>query len=224
MSKRPSSTPIENTNDLKKRKLESSNPQTQALDRTMKKVTFVTGNAGKLREVSAIMNEDSNWIEIDSFDVDLPEYQDTVENISKMKCRMAAEKVGGPVMVEDVGLGFNALNGLPGPYIKWFLKSLGNEGLLKLLAAHEDKTGFAQCTYSFCPGPGVEPITFTGITNGTIVEPRSGDVPSFGWDPIFQPEGFDQTYAEMPMETKNEISHRRKGVEQLRAYLKENDW
>ena len=61
-------------------------------------------------------------------DVDLPEYQGTIEEIARMKCRFAAERVKGPVLVEDTAMGFDALKGLPGPYIKWFLKAVGPEG------------------------------------------------------------------------------------------------
>lgn len=59
-------------------------------------------------------------------------------------------------MVEDTGLCFNALGGLPGPYIKWFLEGLGHDGLNKLLGGFQDKTAYAQCVFAFCAGPGHE--------------------------------------------------------------------
>ena len=61
-------------------------------------------------------------------------------------------QVGGAVMVEDTSLCFNAMGGLPGPYIKWFLQKLGHEGLNKMLAGFEDKTGYAQCIFAYSPG------------------------------------------------------------------------
>lgn len=64
--------------------------------------------------------------------IDLPEYQGSVEEIAESKCKFALEQVKGPVLVEDTGLGFDALKGLPGPYIKWFLKALGPAGELML--------------------------------------------------------------------------------------------
>jgi inosine triphosphate pyrophosphatase len=120
-------------------------------------------------------------------------------------------------MVEDTCLCFHAMKGLPGPYIKWFLQKLGHEGLNAMLVGFEDKSAYAQCTFAYTPGPGVEPIIFVGKTEGRIVPARGpGD---FGWDPIFQPDGFEETYAEMNPEIKNTISHRYRALDGLRKYL-----
>ncbi|CAD6185750.1 unnamed protein product [Caenorhabditis auriculariae] len=91
-------------------------------------LSFVTGNPGKLAEVKAILSN----MEIRSYDVDLNEYQGEPEFISEKKCREAVAVVQGPVIVEDTSLCFNAFGGMPGPYIKWFLKSLGPGGLYKI--------------------------------------------------------------------------------------------
>ncbi|KAF3975565.1 hypothetical protein CMV_001186 [Castanea mollissima] len=93
---------------------------------------------------------------------------------------------------------------------KWFLQKIGHEGLNNLLMAYEDKSGYALCAFSFALGPNAEPITFLGRTPGKIVPPRGPN--DFGWDPIFQPDGYEQTYAEMPKEEKNNISHRSKAL------------
>lgn len=77
-------------------------------------VNFVTGNANKLREVKHILEP---AITVNSQNVDLPELQGTVEEVTLEKCRVAAQKIGGPVLVEDTCLCFNALGGLPGPYM-----------------------------------------------------------------------------------------------------------
>ena len=69
-----------------------------------------------------------------------------------MKCKSAYELIQGPVIVEDTCLGFNAMKGLPGPYIKWFLKSIGPEGLHKMLAGFEDKSATAMATFAYCDG------------------------------------------------------------------------
>ncbi len=70
--------------------------------------------------------------------------------MSTLKCRSAYSIIKGPVIVEDTCLGFNALNGLPGPYIKWFLKSIGPEGLFKMLSGFEDHSGKAMATLAYC--------------------------------------------------------------------------
>ncbi|XP_009593548.1 inosine triphosphate pyrophosphatase isoform X2 [Nicotiana tomentosiformis] len=179
-------------------------------------VTFVTGNAKKLEEVRAILGQS---IPFQSLKLDLPELQGEPEDISKEKARIAAKEVNGPVLVEDTCLCFNALKGLPGPYIKWFLQKIGHEGLNNLLLAYEDKTAYAMCVFSLALGPNTEPLTFVGKTLGRIVPARGPN--DFGWDPIFQPHGYDQTYAEMPKEEKNKISHRGKALELVKSHFAE---
>ncbi|CAH2079398.1 unnamed protein product [Thlaspi arvense] len=179
-------------------------------------VTFVTGNAKKLEEVKAIIG---NSIPFKSLKLDLPELQGEPEDISKEKARLAALQVNGPVLVEDTCLCFNALKGLPGPYIKWFLEKLGHEGLNNLLMAYEDKSAYALCAFSFSHGPGAEPLTFLGKTPGKIVPARGPT--DFGWDPVFQPDEYDQTYAEMAKEEKNKISHRYKSLAMVKSHFKE---
>ncbi|KAK9160150.1 hypothetical protein Syun_006491 [Stephania yunnanensis] len=83
--------------------------------------------------------------------------------------------------------------------------------LNNLLMAYEDKSAYALCVFSLSLGPNVEPVTFLGKTPGKIVLPRGPN--DFGWDPIFQPDGYKQTYAEMPKEEKNKISHRYKALD-----------
>lgn len=145
--------------------------------------------------------------------------QGTPEEIVKEKAKAAAELIKKPCFVEDISLCFTALNDLPGPYIKDFIEKLGQKGLVKVLSAFEDKSAKAVCMIGFCK-PGEEPISFEGITKGMVVEPRGN---RFKWDPIFQPEGYTQTYAEMPQEEKNKISHRKKALEKFKEYLDKND-
>lgn len=182
--------------------------------------------------------------------IDLPEMQGTPEEIAYEKCLAAARHVKGPVVgalfllrvstlpacsvltatrfvtllftqiTEDTCLCFNALGGMPGPYIKHFLEPLGPSGLVKMLAGFDDQSGYAQCTFAYCSGvPGEKPKIFAGKKNGTIVAPRVGT--GFGWDPIFQPDGFDETFAEMDKSVKGKISHRFLALEKLIAFLKE---
>eukprot|EP00211_Chloroparvula_japonica_P015780 CAMPEP_0119131558 /NCGR_PEP_ID=MMETSP1310-20130426/10454_1 /TAXON_ID=464262 /ORGANISM="Genus nov. species nov., Strain RCC2339" /LENGTH=195 /DNA_ID=CAMNT_0007122141 /DNA_START=42 /DNA_END=625 /DNA_ORIENTATION=+ len=178
-------------------------------------VTFVTGNKNKLREVQAIFGDVVN---VRNQDIDLPELQGEPEEISRAKCELAMEKVNGPVMVEDTSLAYTALGGLPGPYIKDFLKKVGHEGLNNLLAAYEDKSAHALACIAYCEGPGSDIHTFVGKTPGRIVPARGPT--NFGWDPVFQPDGYEQTYAEMDDALKNSLSHRSRALALLLTHLK----
>eukprot|EP00127_Corallochytrium_limacisporum_P004939 Clim_evm13s195 gene=Clim_evmTU13s195 len=181
-------------------------------------LTFVTGNKKKLEEVVHILNSNpSVHFDIDNKKIDLPELQGEPEEIARKKCQLAAQDIKGPVITEDTCLCFNALSGLPGPYIKWFLEKVGHDGLNRMLHGFEDKTAYALCTFAFTEGPGEEIFVFEGRTDGRIV-PSRGDN-NFGWDPIFEPEGFAQTYAEMDKDVKHTISHRRRALDAMRVHF-----
>ncbi|CAH0404651.1 unnamed protein product [Chilo suppressalis] len=185
-----------------------------------KTLTFVTGNVKKLEEVRAILGNNFPF-EVISHNLDLPELQGEINEVSIKKCQEAARRLRTPVLVEDTSLCFTALNGLPGPYIKWFLEKIQPEGLTKLLAGWEDKSAEAVCTFAYCAGncEDLDVTLFQGITKGQIVPPRG--TRDFGWDCVFQPNGYDKTYAELPKEEKNSISHRYKALEQLKKYFTE---
>lgn len=186
-----------------------------------KTLTFVTGNENKLKEVIRILG-DNFPLQVISQKVDLPELQGEPDDISREKCRLAAKEIKGPVICEDTCLCFNALKGLPGPYIKWFLDKLKPEGLYKMLSAYEDKSAYALCTFAYSSGnPEDEIVLFHGKTDGKIVEPRGPR--TFGWDPCFLPDGFDKTYAELDKDVKNGISHRGRSLEELRKFFEKGD-
>lgn len=149
--------------------------------------------------------------------LDLDEVQGSMEEVTRHKTLQAADIVQGPVFVEDTCLGFDALGGLPGAYIKWFVQGCGLDGLVKMLAGFEDKTAHAITTFGYCEGPGHEVVLFTGDTKGTIVDSRGPT--TFGWDAVFQPDGFETTYAEMAGDAKNKISHRSKAMKKLKEFL-----
>ncbi|XP_059059375.1 inosine triphosphate pyrophosphatase [Achroia grisella] len=185
-----------------------------------KTLTFVTGNVKKLEEVRAILGNNFP-LEVINHKLDLPELQGEIDEVSIQKCQEAARRLKKPVIVEDTCLCFRALNGLPGPYIKWFLEKLGPEGLIKLLEGWEDKSAEAVCTFAYCAGDeACEDVKiFQGKTQGTIVPPRGSR--DFGWDCVFQPDGYDRTYSELPKEEKNKISHRYKALDKLKSYFME---
>ncbi|KAF8318478.1 Ham1-like protein [Clavulina sp. PMI_390] len=188
-------------------------------------LVFVTGNAMKLKEVKAFLGEEPNpRFTLVNQSLDLPEVQGTTQEVAIEKCKRAAQLVNGPVLVEDTALCFDAMNGLPGPYIKWFLKELGPEGLHTMLNGFSNKGAVALCTFAYSPGPpkddptkDPEVLLFEGRTQGTVVPPRGP--PVFGWNPIFEVNGEGKTYAEMSTEEKNKISHRSRALASLRTYL-----
>ncbi|KAF7587922.1 hypothetical protein BBP40_006517 [Aspergillus hancockii] len=175
-------------------------------------LVFVTGNKNKAKEVKAILGSTTT---LEVLDINLPEIQGSVEEITREKCRVAAETIGGPVLVEDSALEMRALGGLPGAYVKAFVELIGNEGLNKIIGAFDDKTAEAVCTFGYSPGPGQEPTLFQGRLEGQIVPARG--ISSFGWEPIFEVEG--KTLAEMDVEKKNGLSHRFKALVKFREWL-----
>lgn len=107
----------------------------------------------------------------------------------------------------------------PGPYIKWFLKATGPLGLHRMLKGFDDKTAKAVCTIAYINEQGIVNI-FNGETNGMIVEPTVDE--TFGWDSCFKPNGCEVTYAQMPNDEKNLISHRMKAMLKLKEFLDQN--
>ncbi|GAA5857689.1 hypothetical protein JCM8547_004331 [Rhodosporidiobolus lusitaniae] len=197
-----------------------------------RQILFVTGNANKLKEVRAILLASTQHggadasatpsFTVESQDLDLPEIQGNTREVARAKVMAAADKIGGPCITEDTALGFEALNGLPGPFIKYFMKEVGHEGLNSMLSGFPSKKATAICTFAYSSGPGAEPILFEGKTDGKIVPARGPT--NFGWDPVFEPEeGEGKTYAEMDPADKNEISHRYRALDKLRKFLLEQD-
>lgn len=186
-------------------------------------ITFVTGNRKKLEEVQRILSQPNDKGKVLPFTisnkkVDLPELQGDPVDIAKEKCALAANDLGCSVITEDTSLCFNALQNLPGPYIKWFLEKCGHQGLNDMIAFTDDKSGYAQTIVGFCAGPGKGVHVFDGRTDGNIVMPRGSM--DFGWDSIFEPlEGGGCTYAEMSKDQKDGISHRSRAFKKFRLYL-----
>lgn len=177
------------------------------------RAVFVTSNPNKRREAAAILG-----IELGAADLDLPETQALdVAEVAAEKARAAHEALGSPsypVIVEDSGLIVEFWNGLPGALTKWFIKSVGHEGILRMLGAEEDRRARAVCAVAVAGGGEVR--VFVGEVAGEIVREPRGES-GFGWDPIFAPAGAEFTYAEMG-EAKNADSHR------ARAFRVAGEW
>ena len=184
---------------------------------------FVTSNPNKAREAAEILG-----VEVRSIALDLPELQDLdVAQVAAVKAAAAREALGAPdspILVEDSGLVVEAWNGLPGALTKWFLASVGNEGLLRMLSGEEDRSARAVCAVAIAftdagvlaSRQGVR--VFLGEVGGMIApEPRGSG--GFGWDPIFIPEGYSETYAELGPR-KHEDSHRARALKAAREALR----
>ena len=179
----------------------------------MKDLIFITGNLNKLEEARKILPE----FNILQEDTDLPEVQElNAEVIIREKIRTALKLFDKPVFVEDTSLYLDELNGLPGPLIKWFIKSIHCRGIVDMLSAFKNKSAKAACLIGYGEPPN-KILVFKGEIKGEIVEPR-GET-KFGWDPIFQPIDSEDTFAEMSKVEKNKISHRAKAFQAFKEYL-----
>lgn len=183
-----------------------------ALKMREQKLIFVTGNINKAMETEQILGP------LIIKNLDLSEIQGEPIDIVKDKCRQAAMITNSAVLVEDTSLSFDALNELPGPYIKDFFEKIGNTNLAAMLHNYSSNhAAVARCIFAYSAGAGDECLLFIGETKGTIVAPR-GDT-NFGWDAIFQPDGYDLTYAEIDPAAKNKISHRYQALKLVQEFL-----
>ncbi len=179
----------------------------------MNPILFITGNEGKLREVRELLPD------VQGIDMDLAEIQEIdAHKIIAAKLAEAQRYQSGPFIVEDTSLYIDAMNGLPGPLIKWFLRAVGVLGVYKLTEAFESTKATARTIIGYAGEDG-NILFFEGSIKGTVVPPRGTN--GFGWDAIFQPDGYEKTFAEMTAEEKNQFSMRRLAVEGLRQHLEQ---
>ena len=179
----------------------------------MRNICFATGNEGKFREAQHILS----GFELEQINIDLPELQGSVAEVALEKARIAFNKTKKPVFVDDTALACDALKGMPGVYIKHFLEAIGTKGIVKMVEAFGNMNAEALCAIGYCDG--IREEVFVGTCKGLIVQPREGKHKSFGWDPLFQPEGYTDTFATLSPEGKNEISHRRRALAQFEEFL-----
>ena len=173
---------------------------------------FVTSNANKLREASAILGR-----ELSQSDLEIKEIQALeVKDVVREKAREAYLILKKPVLVEDTGLYIKRLKGFPGALIKWVLGAIGNEGICGLLPQGADRSAYAET--GLCLYDGKEFRTFFGRVDGKIAASPRGAT-NFGWDPVFQPDGHERTFAEMSAEEKNAVSMRAAAFAKLKEYL-----
>jgi non-canonical purine NTP pyrophosphatase (RdgB/HAM1 family) len=174
-------------------------------------VVFVTSRAEKAEEARRL------GFPVERIDLDLPERQalDPGE-IVEAKARSAFAALARPVLVEDSGLAIHAWAGFPGALVKWLEKSGGVGALPRMLDGWPDRAATACCVVAYFDGTHLR--SGRGECAGTIARAPRG-TGGFGWDTIFIPEGSDLTFAELPAEAKDRISHRRRAWDALAARM-----
>jgi non-canonical purine NTP pyrophosphatase (RdgB/HAM1 family) len=175
---------------------------------------FVTGNQNKLKEFEAILG-----IKLNHSDLDLDEIQSVdVEEVAIHKAKQAYELLKGPVIVEDTGLYFEELNGLPGALVKFFVKKLTLNQICSLVK--ENRKAVAITCIAYFDGKKVQ--IFKGETRGEISKEPKG-TNGFGWDPIFIPEGYNQTFAEISSQEKEYKFMRKEAINMLKTAIDKID-
>ncbi len=185
------------------------------------KIVFATNNAHKLEEVAAILGDGYEVLSLHAIGChdDIPETSDTFAGNALQKAQYVKEHYGYDCFADDSGLEVDVLNGAPGVYSARYSGGGSEANMDKLLHNLTGKTNrAAQFRTVIALLLGEDARLFEGIVRGCIIDERRGEG-GFGYDPIFVPEGYDLTFAQLGNEVKNRISHRAKAVEQLAEYL-----
>jgi len=188
---------------------------------------FASNNKNKILELQSMLPESITILSLESIGCfeDIPETADTIEGNAIQKANYVTEKFGYDCFADDTGLEVDALNGDPGVFSARYAGEQRNadDNMNKLLEAlvvqNERKAQFKTVIALNLKG---KQYLFTGIAKGEITVEKIGNQ-GFGYDPIFQPEGFLQTFAQLSLDVKNKISHRGKATQQLIIFLKETE-
>lgn len=189
----------------------------------MKEICFATNNKHKIAEVSQMLQGKYKLLSLEEIGchVELPEEQDTLEGNSLQKAAYVWDNYEVSCFADDTGLEVEALNGAPGVYSARYAGPQRSDAdniklLLQSLEGQQNrKARFRTCVTLILDG---KEHQFEGIVNGSITQEWKGDK-GFGYDPVFIPEGFEETFAEMTSEQKNAISHRGRAIRKLVDYL-----
>ncbi|MAX80526.1 MAG: non-canonical purine NTP pyrophosphatase [Crocinitomicaceae bacterium] len=190
----------------------------------MQELIFATNNTNKLREIQEILGASFSILSLKDagIETEIPEDYETLEENALQKAQFIYERTGKNVFSDDTGLEVEALNGAPGVYSARYAGSKcdSEDNMKKLLVELEGKENrkaqFRTVVALIIDG---KEYTFEGACKGQITLEKSGSK-GFGYDPVFQPEGYGQTFAELSAEEKNRISHRGKAIQKLAAFLK----
>ncbi|MCV2487122.1 non-canonical purine NTP diphosphatase [Flavobacterium sp. SH_e] len=187
------------------------------------KLVFASNNKNKIAEIQSMLPESIKILSLEDINCleDIPETADTIEGNAILKADYVTQKYGYDCFADDTGLEVNALNGEPGVYSARYAGEQKNadDNMNKLLEALKNKENrSAQFKTVITLNLKGKQYLFTGIAKGEITLTKTG-TNGFGYDPVFKPENFDKTFAELPLETKNTIGHRGKAVKQLIDFL-----
>ena len=205
------------------------------------KIVFATNNQHKLSEIRSILGDSIEVLSLKDIgcDVDIPETGTTLEENALQKAQYVYDHYHISCFADDTGLEVDALDGAPGVYSARYASMAGDSGqmshdseanmarLLKELGNNNNRKARFRTVIALIQKKDVCPCgctsikeihKFEGIVEGEIIRERRGGE-GFGYDPIFQPDGYDQTFAELGMEIKNHISHRARATQKLADYL-----
>lgn len=177
-------------------------------------LTVVTTSSNKLAEINQILGTNYKVSKLDLLEIQSLDLKEVIKN----KAKEAYKKLKKPVLVEDISFEIESLNGLPGTFIKFFLKTLGTEKTASLVGKKKTDT---KVTAAVAIYDGKKLQIFKGIVYGTLSSKDKGDF-GFGFDKVFIPKGYTQTFGQMPPSLKNTISHRAKALRKVLAYFKKS--
>lgn len=175
------------------------------------KLTFVTGNEHKAKEAGMVLGAEIERVKLELDEIQSLDLRAVVEH----KVRQAYARLNAPVIVEDVSFAIRQLNGLPGPFIKWFENGIGSEGLANMLTKPERGVTYT-VGYGFYDGS--QFFYAEGSLEGVVAkEPRGSE--GFGFDTIFIPNGYDKTMSELGVSVKVAIGPRTQALLKLKDIL-----
>lgn len=191
----------------------------------LEEIVFASHNEGKIKEIKKLLAPYGIKVK-SALDMDLPDVEETGETFeenSLLKSRTIAKLVNKPCLADDSGLCVDALNGAPGVYSARYAPNRDfDKGMEKLLAEMEKSPNKSRNAHFSCvislAWPDGQYKVFAGKVDGKIALHKMG-VGGFGYDPLFVPEGFTSSFAQMSQEEKNKISHRGRAVEKLKDFL-----
>jgi len=179
-------------------------------------VSFITSNENKFMEMKEFFN--SNSLELEWIERSLPEIQaNTLEEVVEYSLSQVGLE---NVFIEDAGVFIDSLDGFPGVYSRYIYDTIGNKGILRLLEGEKNRTARFEALIGFKESNKEDIKLFKGVVKGSVSPSCKGNM-GFGYDPIFIPEGFINTFGE-DKNLKSEMSHRIRAAEKLINYLQRN--